>query len=304
MNTVTERIEKVHVIEPVTAGGLQMFGLRRDDESNLAYTTLDEALDAETIEVTEASDRGRIPTLLVVNKGNDRVLLVAGEQLIGAKQNRVLNVTIMIDGKSKSPIPVSCVEQGRWRYYSRKFRSGGTSSPSRLRAKMSKHATEGYLRDGTPSSRQEEVWDEVSCTMCCMACESPTSALEQVYEDYRPKLDEVVRQARIPEDCCGVVFAFGGKIVGLDLFDKPGTLSKLLPKLVRANAVNAMETSDGGARVDRDRVVDWLRSIASASCQQFKSPGLGDDVRIESDDVVGAALVVEGEPVHIESFAV
>ena len=64
-----KRIEKVHVIEPDTAGGLQMFGLRRDDDSDLAYITLDEALDAETIEVTEVSDQGRIPTLLVINKG-------------------------------------------------------------------------------------------------------------------------------------------------------------------------------------------------------------------------------------------
>ena len=37
-----------------------------------------------------------------------------GEQLAGGKQNRVLNASILVPAKSELPIPVTCVERGRW----------------------------------------------------------------------------------------------------------------------------------------------------------------------------------------------
>jgi len=53
---------------------------------------------------------------------------MSGEQLLGAKQNRVLNISIMVASNSDLPIRVSCAEAGRWRYQSRKFASSGTAS--------------------------------------------------------------------------------------------------------------------------------------------------------------------------------
>ncbi len=49
---------------------------------------------------------------------------------------------------------------------------------------------------------------------------------------------------------------------------------------------------------------DWLQSAADAECQIFKSPRLGYDVRIKGPSVVGGSLLVEGQPVHAELFAV
>ena len=66
------------------------------------------------------------PNLLVTNQGDSRVLFLEGEELRGAKQNRVLNTSVLVAAHSKTPIPVSCVEQGRWRYRSRQFDSGGS----------------------------------------------------------------------------------------------------------------------------------------------------------------------------------
>ena len=57
---------------------------------------------------------GSVPDLLVENRGDVRVLFLEGEELIGAKQNRILNTSVLVAAHTKVKIPVSCVERGRW----------------------------------------------------------------------------------------------------------------------------------------------------------------------------------------------
>ena len=76
------------------------------------YITLKEALERNQLKVKEVSRGGSVPELKVINNAEIPVLLLDGEELIGAKQNRVLNTTILLKEKSKTIIPVSCTEQG------------------------------------------------------------------------------------------------------------------------------------------------------------------------------------------------
>jgi hypothetical protein len=304
MTRVLDLLQSVQVTEPQDVGNLQVFGLRKPGADGLRYSTLDEALAAGALEVTEASEGGSVPTLTVTNKSDGMVFLMAGEQLIGAKQNRVLNASIMVGGRTVLPIPVSCVEAGRWAYRSRSFGSHGTSSHSALRHKMSKSATAAYRAAGRPSSDQGEVWTEVSRKLAAMGSHSSTAALDQAYEDTRVRLDDMLGQMRVPEGCCGVVFALGGRITGVDLFDKPETLGKLWPKLLRAYAIDALETPlSAEVRVTPEAVRSWLNTANTAKVEPFPSPGLGQDVRLEAPTLVGASLVVEEQPVHVELFA-
>ena len=54
---------------------------------------LTEALVQNLIAVTEVCEGGSVPELKVVNKSGTMVLILDGEELIGAKQNRVVNTT-------------------------------------------------------------------------------------------------------------------------------------------------------------------------------------------------------------------
>ena len=85
--------------------------------------TLDAALAAGTLTVTEVSEGGSVSHLLVVNEGELPVLIVDGEELVGAKQNRVLNTSVLLGAHGKYTVDVSCVERGRWAYRSRTFSS-------------------------------------------------------------------------------------------------------------------------------------------------------------------------------------
>jgi hypothetical protein len=99
------------------------------------------------------------------------------------------------------------------------------------------------------------------------------------------------------------VFVVNGRIAGMDLFDRPETFAKLWPKLIRAYAIDALEEAETKATATRQAVEEWLQKAASAKEEPFKSPGLGQDVRLKADKLVGAGLVVDEQPVHVEVFA-
>jgi hypothetical protein len=82
--------------------------------TGLSYVTLSEALTLGTLTVSEVSTQASVPDLLAVNKGDLPVLILDGEELAGAKQNRTLNTSVLLSAHSETIIPVSCTEQGRW----------------------------------------------------------------------------------------------------------------------------------------------------------------------------------------------
>lgn len=291
------------VMEPQGSGALQVFGLRKAAESPLSYKTLDEALQEDVVEVTEVSDSGEVPNLRVTNKGESMVFLMAGEELIGAKQNRVLNASLLVGAHSDTAVPVSCVEQGRWRYRSPKFGSGGSSAHRKLRAKLSSYASEAYSARGEPRSNQGEVWKEVSAKLLEMKSPSPSAALHQAYDDHEKTLDGMCREVPPPEGALGAVFVIGGKVAGVDIFDRPETLRKLWQKIVRAAGLDALPLAENEDRLTRDEVRSWLERSRAADLKEFKSPGLGDDVRLDSKEYTGGGLVFEEQPVHTELFS-
>ncbi len=76
---------------------------------------------AGDVEVDEVSSAGSVPDLHVTNRLTDRVLLIDGQELIGAKQNRIVNTDVLVPASTKITIPVSCVEAGRWSFSRRGF---------------------------------------------------------------------------------------------------------------------------------------------------------------------------------------
>jgi hypothetical protein len=302
--SLTELFQSVQVKDAQEAGGLQVFGLRWDCPNGLSYSTLDEALSAETLDVTEIHEQGCVPKIKVTNRAASLVFLMAGEQLVGAKQNRVLNASIMVPAQSELHIPVSCVEAGSWSYRSRKFASLGTMAHGLLRKVQSKSVMEGYRHGGGgAAANQGEVWSEVARKLKTLGSISPSHALDQAYADHKGSLHDFEQKLSAPGDCNGAVFVVDGQIAGADLFDKPATLGKLWPKLIRAFALDVLECA---ARVNKpvtaDAIREWLRSAGQATTRAFKSPGLGQDVRLEAPDLVGAGLVVDERPVHVELF--
>src|SRR5215467_3164493 len=111
----------IRVGDPIRHQALAAFPLFSAADGAVDYLLSDEAIQAGSVTVQEVSEGGSVPNLLVENIGDIRVLFLEGEELVEAKQNRILNTSVLLPARSKIKIPVSCVERGRWAYKSRQF---------------------------------------------------------------------------------------------------------------------------------------------------------------------------------------
>lgn len=78
---------------------------------------------------------------------------------------------------------------------------------------------------------------------------SESAALEKAYEDHEAKLKKILDRICVPEGCSGAAFAVHGRIVGADVFDKPATLAKLWPKLIRVCRCSTRRGRQAGDRL-------------------------------------------------------
>jgi hypothetical protein len=132
-DTLHATLVRLKVGVPLSKGSLHLFPLEGGRCSEENVTLLEEALSAGTFRVEELSESGSVPQVSVVNGGAQPVLILEGDELIGAKQNRVLNSSVLVAADSELVLPVSCVERGRWSYRSRAFSTGDASPHPSLR---------------------------------------------------------------------------------------------------------------------------------------------------------------------------
>jgi len=159
------------------------------------YVLLADAIEAGDAVVEEVDEGGQVPFLGVVNAGVTPILIPEGEILIGAKQNRTVNITVLVAAGVKFELPVSCVERGRWRYASRGFKAEGYAHPN-LREKKLRSDQLNRRLAGVARSDQGEVWDEVGAHLAALAAPSPTDDVveasrvsERRIEDYRTSIE-------------------------------------------------------------------------------------------------------------------
>jgi hypothetical protein len=282
---------------------ISMFPLLRAEFQKSDYIMLDEALKTGNVEISEISEGGSVPELQFLNKGNMPVLLLDGEELVGAKQNRVLNLSILAPANTTTSIPVSCVEAGRWAYSSPNFSAAPRAMFSRGRATKSDHVSKFMRVDGNRRSDQGVIWDDIAAKSERMSVASETGAMSDIYESYEEKIEEFVNSFHAVENQVGVMFSIDGSIMGMDLFDNPDTQEKILKKLVRSYALDAIETVDPKEdRTSHDKAARFLEDIKKCRFDTFPAVGLGQDLRIDSQRISGGALVDDDKVVHLWAF--
>ncbi len=287
------------VKDPIVRGALALFPLFSDGPAAPAYLTGPEAEEAGVFQIGEA-DGGAVPLLTATNTGTTPVLLVEGETLLGAKQNRTLNLSVLVPVGEPLHIPVSCVEAGRWgtpRAAGRSMRH----EPADLRRVKTESVARARRAGGAPMSDQARVWERIAEYETVNQTHSSTRALEDVFESVGRELAPMVDDLTPLPDQRGVIVAVAGRVRGIDWFDKASTLAAYWSGLVQGYAVDALHVrGDAPSITDAEAFVERVRGTETTSAPAV---GLGQDQVIDGSGVAGHALEWEGAVVHLAAFA-
>jgi hypothetical protein len=289
---------QVRIGDPIRHESLTVFPLFAEANGAVDYLLADEAIQSGAVTVQEVSEGGSVPDLLVENGGDSRVLFLEGEELVGAKQNRVLNTSLLLPARSKVKIPVSCVERGRWAYQSRHFGSAGRHSPSKLRHALKSAVSESLASGGGHRSDQGKVWAEVDRQQATLGVTSPTAAMADSYMAYQKQIDTYADHFQCPEGATGLAVAVGDKVVAVDLFDKPATCRKVWRRLLSGYILDAVPAATAAEPVAPPAVEGALAALRNSAWEQVSPVGEGEEYRVKSDGAAASALALGGALVH------
>jgi hypothetical protein len=261
--------------EPIEHGGVVIAPLFPRRQPQADYLTLTEAIPLG-FHVTEVDADGSVPELLVSNPLEANVLLYDGEELIGAKQNRILNVTVLVPAHSETWIPVSCVEAGRWSARSSFFTAARHTSHPQLRRRKAESLSAQPLALGLA---QSEVWAEIDEKARRLDTASPTRAQADTFTQREGQLEKLRAAFPLAPGQCGAVLALGEEFICLDYLSRPPAFAQLYAKLLDGYLLDALEQLDGRP-IEPERIERFLNALAAAPRSHRRSAGLGEDLRL------------------------
>jgi hypothetical protein len=224
--------DEVQVGDPITVENLTVFPLRlRRAALSTDAVTLDEAMKAGLVTVREM-EGGVVNALLVSNHGERPVYAMAGELLIGGKQDRIIGQSLVLPPRaSEVAVAVFCVEHGRWNGATPAFRSAEVLGHPELRKKAL-------------GGSQAEVWGEVAAANARLRTDNASDtyrpAASKVAHDTAPVVARLLAALDGVPDVAGIAAAVDGRIMGVEYFASPELFSHVRAKLLASYAAQAL----------------------------------------------------------------
>ena len=313
---IKKHLSQVRMGQPQRHANITLFPLFNARQSDLDYQTMDPSLMRGDLEITEINQGGEVPMLKAHNRVNEFILLLDSEEIKGAKQNRVLNTSILLPRKKHTIIPVSCTESGRWAYASADFQPSGNMMPKAARTHKMRSVTTTIATVAAEcaatsapmpaaaccyASDQSEVWHDVADLQAKTHVASSTSAMNDVYEAMREKVDRFTNQFDLQPGQNGVLVLKNGEVMGLDMLSQPEAYSELHRKIIGSyvmdsaidEAISTEEWVDEEARAET-----FMKEVIGAEGQSHESAGEGTDVRYDYPTLSGTTLIHEEQLIH------
>jgi hypothetical protein len=301
---ITNYLSKLEFAEMQVFKNMVVIPLLTSVNHGPEYICLGEALKQGVLTVTEVHEGGTVPELKVINRGEKPVLLLDGEEVAGAKQNRVLNTTILVKEKSETIIPVSCTEQGRWDYATPAFAESGNIMNQNLRAMKAFSVHQTLKDDMSYRGNQGEVWDGIQNLSSEAKVHSRTRAMRDVYENKKKDLDGYMKAFPYVPHQKGILVVINERVMGLDVLSREPVYEVLHPKLVKSYSMDALlQKGEKAGNGLLDKAKTFIEEAQRSKEEKFKSVGHGWDHRFEGKGMVGSALIHEEKVIHMAFFS-
>ena len=265
---------------------------------------LDEGMrDGRTV-VTEIDREGRVNEVLVAHRGPNLLLLLDGEQILGAKQNRVVNASFLVAAGETTAIPVSCVERGRWEARGDEFAAADATIAPTMRARKLARVTRSVLENGAYDADQHAVWRDVDEHLHATKTSSPTSAYEDGARGDGAQTERRLGELAPLEHQLGLAMLRRGKFVLAEVFGTPELFARAWRKVARGLLVEAKTARKStGASLAPGRARRALAWLAELPTRRSPAPGRGETIHGSGEVGTVSAIVHEGRVFHLVGAA-
>jgi hypothetical protein len=222
------------------------------------YLVLDEGFDRKVVKVKE-KDSERVNELTLVNDSDQPLFVMAGEVILGGKQDRIIGKDTIIPAKQTVAVPVFCVEHGRWTEEDgrREFRSGKALAHTKLRNNANYDDQSKVWQEVDAKNKKRKV-DNTTQTYRKVATDKSVETTIKPYADhFRAALSKVEGADRM----VGFVVVVNGQIVGMEQFASPKLFKKLQDKMLRSYYVEAVDVPLDKEAVKKPVAADDVRTF-------------------------------------------
>lgn len=298
--------EPPRIGEPDVAGPLAVFPIFGPDPQR-QYVAFAQGCE-RGVRVLEHKERASVNDLVIENPTDLPVLLYEGEEVIGAQQDRIFDISVLVPAETNLGVPVSCVERGRWEVSRRADElspSPHAAYPRLRRMKTVRKAARLEQRSAAISDAradQARIWRHVAAKSERHGTRSPTGAMHDIYEGRRSTLEAIRRAIHFRPGQVGAIAAIGGRMQVLDYLSRSEVFAALHGPLVQGYALDALEAEGNQAEGIETARGFALLVTDCAIARRTKSVGLGDELRFVSNGVAGSALAVDDELVQLTAF--
>lgn len=234
MDNFRNYINHLEFAQPQFIENVQILPILGKDFYSDRFGFLTDSLKNGFAEITEVSDDGNVPKILFKNNGDRPILLIDGEELKGCKQNRVLNLSVLAPEKRDIEIPVSCVEQGRWRHSSRNFQTSDNFEFADIKVAKMRSVSACMKRSEEAYSDQGAVWDAIASKSSRVGSESSTGAMSGIYSRNRSEISSLLKKRNVLDNQIGSVFLINGKVKGIEIFNSNIAFRQYEEKITRS----------------------------------------------------------------------
>lgn len=261
------------------------------------YLTLKRGISAGFVEISEC-EVSTVGTVLARNKSNVPLVLIDGDEIVGAKQNRIMNRSLIVPPLTTMEVSVSCTEQGRWHYDRTGYRTHFDYSDIAADFSTRRNKAEDLFEN---DSCQSTVWNSIHDLERKTSFKSRTSVLHDNFINLRSKLDEYLKHFHVEYGQRGAIFIINGEIKGLELFANPSIYHDYHEKIFRSYIMEAIV--DYRSSCGCENFYGFLREISCSEFRPSRRERIGRHLHFANDCGYGAALFEGCTLVHLNYFS-
>lgn len=290
-----------NISDPVKKNNITIFFLQSKTKLENNFLTLEKSISKSLVDIKEVNSTGTIRYLKVSNKSNQKLLILGSEQIIGnaLKQNRVVNNTTLVPEQTTIMLSVSCCEKNRW----------SPAVANNICTSESLYFTKGRINNSVDifdnnKTDQFKIWDDIAEKLDEFNTKSFTGTLEDTYNKNKLYFDEITKYFKINENDVGVVAAIGNRLVNVEIFSSNKLLRMYFPKIIKSLIFESYKKTSQNYLLGLKDVYKLFRLIEFSEKKLHKPHNdcLGEEIRFNSDRVVGSCLNYKEKLLHFSGF--